>query len=265
MYTMGIDIGSASSKVVILENGNNMVAKVVIPNGTGTSGPARALEEAFKQSRLSKDDIERTIATGYGRMTFQGADKQISEITCHAKGVLHLFPTVRTIIDIGGQDAKVIQLNSQGIICNFVMNDKCAAGTGRFLEVMARVLEVDLDGMGELSDQSEEAVIISSTCTVFAESEVISQLANGIKRADVAAGVHESVVRRVTGLVLRIGSQADIVLTGGVAKNHGVVRAMEKAMKMPVKVSPDSQLTGALGAAILAAEEVSDQNIAVMA
>lgn len=265
MYTMGIDIGSASSKVVILENGNNMIAKVVIPNGTGTSGPARALEEAFNQCRLSQDNIERTIATGYGRMTFQGADKQISEITCHAKGVLHLFPTVRTIIDIGGQDAKVIQLNSQGIISNFVMNDKCAAGTGRFLEVMARVLEVDLEGMGELSDQSEETIVISSTCTVFAESEVISQLANGIKRADVAAGVHESVVRRVTGLVLRIGSQADIVLTGGVAKNHGVVRAMEKAMKMPVKVSPHSQLTGALGAAILAAEELSDQNIAVMA
>lgn len=264
MYTMGIDIGSASSKVVILEDGNSMVAKVVIPNGTGTSGPARALAEAFKQCGLSKNDIEFTIATGYGRMTFQDADKQISEITCHAKGVLHLFPTVRTIIDIGGQDAKVIQLNSQGVISNFVMNDKCAAGTGRFLEVMARVLEVDLNGMGELSDQAAEAVVISSTCTVFAESEVISQLANGIKPADVAAGVHESVVRRVTGLVMRIGSQPDIVLTGGVAKNHGVVRAMERAMKMPIKVSPYSQLTGALGAAILAYEEISSQETAIV-
>ncbi len=256
MYTMGIDIGSATSKVVILKDGKDMVAKIVVPVGAGTSGPERALAEAFAVSGLSRDDIQRTIATGYGRIMFKDADKQVSEITCHARGVHHLFPDVRTIIDIGGQDAKVIKMSPQGIITNFVMNDKCAAGTGRFLDVMARVLEVDIDNLGDLSAQSEEAVTISSTCTVFAESEVISQLANNIKTADIAAGVHESVVRRVSGLAARLGCEPRVVFTGGVAKNYGVVRTLENSLKMPVSVSEDAQLTGALGAAILAYEEL---------
>ncbi|HEX3011360.1 MAG TPA: acyl-CoA dehydratase activase [Syntrophomonadaceae bacterium] len=259
MYTMGIDIGSASSKVVILENGHSIAAETVVPVGTGTTGPTRALEEALKQSELKREDIVRTIATGYGRVTFRGADEQISEITCHARGVHFLVPTVRTIIDIGGQDAKAIKLSPQGVVSNFVMNEKCAAGTGRFLEVMARVLEVDVGDLAELGAKAHKISPISSTCTVFAESEVISQLAAGETAADVVAGIHQSVARRVAGLVGRLGIIPDVVMTGGVAKNFGVVEAMQKALKMSVMVAPKSQLTGALGAALIAFEEVNSE------
>jgi len=256
MFTMGVDIGSVSSKVVILENGSHLVTRVVIPVGTGTTGPQRALEEAYSLSGLREADIAATIATGYGRMTFKGADNQVSEITCHARGVLHFIPNARTIIDIGGQDAKVIKIGENGIMENFVMNDKCAAGTGRFLEVMARVLEVEVDDLSGLGAQSQNPASISSTCTVFAESEVISQLAFDVSRADIAAGVHQSVSQRIAGLASRIGPEAPVVMTGGVAKNSGVVNEITHEITMPLTVCPDSQITGALGAAILAYQSV---------
>ncbi|MEA1960705.1 MAG: acyl-CoA dehydratase activase [Bacillota bacterium] len=258
MYVMGVDIGSASSNVMILGDNQVIVGKVVVPMGTGTSGPIRALEEALKQSGLSFEDISKTVATGYGRLNFKNADKQISEITCHAKGVHYLIPTARTIIDIGGQDAKVIRLSSSGIISNFVMNDKCAAGTGRFLEVMARVLETDVSALAELAACAAHTCTISSTCCVFAESEVISQLSAGNSSQDIAAGVHQSVARRVAGLVSRVGKQEDVVMTGGVAKNQGVVNEMEKILNIQIRVAPDSQLTGALGAALFAWEEANE-------
>lgn len=257
MLTMGVDIGSASSKVVILKDGKEMVAGVVVPVGTGTSGPARALQQALETAGVSRSDITKVIVTGYGRMTFEGADEQVSEITCHAKGVHHLVPSTRTIIDIGGQDAKVIKLDEHGYVSNFVMNEKCAAGTGRFLEVMARVLEVSVGELQELGEQAESIVPISSTCTVFAESEVISQLAAGQKGPDVVAGIHQSVARRVAGLAGRVGLVPDVVMTGGVAQNGGVVKAMEKELKVPIIVAPKSQLTGALGAALIAYEKAA--------
>ena len=252
MYTMGVDIGSASSKVVIIENGIRIIAKSVIPVGTGTTGPRRALEDAYSISGLKESDIISTIATGYGRMSFKGSDNQISEISCHARGVLFYLPDAKTIIDIGGQDAKVIKVGPNGTLANFVMNDKCAAGTGRFLEVMAKVLEVDVNDLAALAEKSINPVSISSTCTVFAESEVISQLASDVSRADVAAGVHQSVSRRVAGLASRIGLEPQIVMTGGVAKNSGVVKEISKEIEMPVMICPDSQITGALGAALIA-------------
>lgn len=147
MYTLGIDIGSASSKAVILKDGTDVVASAVVQVGTGTSGPGRVLEEVFSNVDLTQEDMDYTVATGYGRFSVENADKQLSEITCHAKGIFHLVPSARTIIDIGGQDAKAIQLDNKGNILKFVMNDKCAAGTGRFLDVMSRVLEVPLDQM----------------------------------------------------------------------------------------------------------------------
>lgn len=256
MYTMGIDIGSASSKVVIMKDGEIIAAEAVVPVGTGTTGPSRALAQALDQSGLKQEDIAFTVATGYGRVTFNGADEQISEITCHGRGVHYVVPTVRTIIDIGGQDAKAIKLSPEGLVTNFVMNEKCAAGTGRFLEVMARVLEVDVSQLAQLGEKAAKIVPISSTCTVFAESEVISQLAGGETAADVVAGIHQSVARRVAGLVGRLGITPDVVMTGGVAKNSGVVQAMEKELKIPVTVAPKSQLTGALGAALLAFDKV---------
>ena len=254
MYTLGIDIGSASSKAVILKDGTDVVASAVVQVGTGTSGPGRVLEEVFSNVDLTQEDMDYTVATGYGRFSVENADKQLSEITCHAKGIFHLVPSARTIIDIGGQDAKAIRLDSKGGIRQFFMNDKCAAGTGRFLEVMARVLETTLDQMAELDAQATDTAPISSTCTVFAESEVISQLSNGESRNNIIKGVHLSVASRACGLAYRGGLEKDVVMTGGVAQNAGVVRAVASVLKTDVIVAPNPQTTGALGAALFAYE-----------
>ncbi|KAF5056358.1 acyl-CoA dehydratase activase [Anaerotignum sp.] len=254
MYTLGIDVGSASSKALILKDGKDIVAAEVVQVGTGSSGPQRALDKAFEVSGLKKEDISYTVATGYGRFNYPDADKQISEISCHAKGIYFLVPTARTIIDIGGQDAKAIRLDDKGGIKQFFMNDKCAAGTGRFLEVMARVLETTLDEMAELDEQATDTAPISSTCTVFAESEVISQLSNGVSRNNIIKGVHLSVASRACGLAYRGGLEKDVVMTGGVAKNAGVVRAVAGVLKTDVIVAPNPQTTGALGAALYAYE-----------
>ena len=254
MYTMGIDVGSASSKVVILKDGKDVVAAEVVQVGTGSSGPKKAMESDFEASGLKQEDISFTVATGYGRFSLDNADKQMSEISCHAKGIYFLVPTARTIIDIGGQDAKAIRLDNNGGIKQFFMNDKCAAGTGRFIEVMARVLETTLDEMAGLDEQAEETAPISSTCTVFAESEVISQLSKGTSRNNIARGVHMSVASRACGLAYRGGLEKDVVFTGGVAKNAGVVRAVSSVLKTDVIVAPNPQTTGALGAALFAYE-----------
>lgn len=259
MYTMGIDVGSASSKVVILEDGSRIIAAEVVQVGTGTTGPQRVLDEAFAESGLKMEDMEKVVATGYGRFAFTEADKQVSEISCHAKGIFHLVPSARTIIDIGGQDAKAIRLDSKGGVRQFFMNDKCAAGTGRFLDVMARVLEIKLEEMSEYDSRATEAASISSTCTVFAESEVISQLSKGVSKENIIAGVHQSVASKACGLVYRGGIEDDVVMGGGVAKNAGVVRAISKELKKPVIVAPDPQTTGALGAALFAYEEAIRQ------
>lgn len=255
MYALGIDIGSASSKVVIIDETKNIVAQAVVAAGTGTSGTTRVLDEVFMKSGLRWDDIAKTVATGYGRIAFQHADKQISEITCHAIGVHHLIPSVRTIIDIGGQDVKAMSITSDGMVAKFNMNDKCAAGTGRFLEVMSKILETEVGNLGKLSGQADSVVTISSTCTVFAESEVISRLSSGVKPANIAAGIHQSVARRVSSLALRVGVTPDVVLTGGVAKNEGIVKALSQELNVPIIVSKDCQITGALGAALIALNE----------
>ncbi|AND83946.1 2-hydroxyglutaryl-CoA dehydratase [Clostridium tyrobutyricum] len=257
MYTMGVDIGSTASKGVILRDGKHIVSSSTIPVGTGTSGPVRVIKELFEKSQLSKDDIKRIVATGYGRMNFDYADKQVSELSCHAKGAYSIFPNVRTIIDIGGQDAKVLKLNSRGRLMNFVMNDKCAAGTGRFLDVMANVLEVKISDLSKLAGKSESEVDISSTCTVFAESEVISHLSEGKKPEDIAAGIHRSIARRVSSLAKRIGIEKDVTMTGGVAQNSSVVGFMESEIGLPISVSEHAQIIGALGAAIYAWEEIN--------
>ncbi|GHU04939.1 2-hydroxyglutaryl-CoA dehydratase [Alphaproteobacteria bacterium] len=256
MYTMGIDVGSASSKSVILKDGGDVVAEAVIQAGTGSSGPSRVVQEIFEKSALGKEDIGFTVATGYGRFSVEGADKQISEITCHGRAIAHLCPNAHTIIDIGGQDAKAILLDDRGNIAKFFMNDKCAAGTGRFLEVMAKVLEVDLEDMEKLHFLSEKPASVSSTCTVFAESEVISLLSQENNKNDIIAGVHKSVSSKACGLAYRAGVREDIVMCGGVARNAGVVDAISKELGKKVIVAPHPQVTGALGAALLAYEEL---------
>lgn len=255
MYTLGIDIGSTSSKIVIIDDSNTIITSGVVVGGAGTSGPSKVIDDAFHNSGLQWNDIALTIATGYGRVGFKPANKQISEITCHGTGVHFLVPSVRTIIDIGGQDVKALSLTEDGLVFRFLMNDKCAAGTGRFLEVMAKVLETDVNQLGSLSAQADTIVDISNTCTVFAESEVISRLASGISPANVAAGIHQSVARRVASLAARVNVIPDVVLTGGVAKNQGIVKALTETLQLPVLIAPNCQITGALGAALLAMRE----------
>lgn len=260
MYTMGVDIGSSSSKMVVLADGKDIVLSDTIQAGTGSTGPEVLLETVYKELKekgISKEDVAYTIVTGYGRFSFEQADNQLTEIVCHARGIHFLVPEARTILDIGGQDAKAIALSDQGKVLKFFMNDKCAAGTGRFIDVMSRVLEISLDEMQEYDKLSTSPVTISSTCTVFAESEVISQLSKGSKKEDIIAGVHNSTASKVSGLLHRTGMHDKIVMCGGVAKNGGVVRALKQELKRDVVVAPNPQITGALGAAIFAYDEVN--------
>lgn len=252
IYTLGIDIGSTASKCVMLADGKEIVAKSLISVGAGTSGPQRAISEVLEQAGKGKDEMAFVLATGYGRNSLEEiADAQMSELSCHAKGATFLFPQVHTVVDIGGQDVKILQVEN-GVMTNFVMNDKCAAGTGRFLDVMARVLEVKVQDLGMLGAQSTKQVEISSTCTVFAESEVISQLSMGTDKRDIINGIHRSVASRVAGLAHRVGIRDQVVMTGGVAQNSGVVKALEEALGHEVHISPLTQYNGALGAALFA-------------
>ena len=252
IYTLGIDIGSTASKCVMLADGKEIVAKSLIAVGAGTSGPQRAIDEVLKQAGKTREDMSFILATGYGRNSLEGfADHQMSELSCHAKGASFLFPEVRTVIDIGGQDVKILRVEN-GAMTNFQMNDTCAAGTGRFLDVMARVLEVDVNDLGTLGAKSTKYVGISSTCTVFAESEVISQLAQDTDKCDIINGIHQSVAGRVAGLAHRVGVQDQVVMTGGVAQNQGVVTALEEQLGHKIHTSPLTQYVGALGAALFA-------------
>ncbi len=255
MLSMGIDIGSTACKAVIMKGGREIVAKAVVPLGTGTSGAQRVFENALEGAGLKKEDIGGLLVTGYGRFTFKETDNQKSELSCHAKGVKFLLPTARTIIDIGGQDIKVLRLNAKGHMENFVMNDKCAAGTGKFLDVMATILNVKTTELGALSEKATGEVNISNTCTVFAESEVISKLSSDVKLEDLVAGIHRSVAKRVASLAMRNGIVPDVAMSGGVALNSGVVKILEDELKTKILVHDDCQLAGAIGAALFAYEE----------
>lgn len=257
---LGIDIGSSSSKAALIDKDGKLLGTKVVNIGTGTNGIELALTELLKEQGCEEKDILYTVATGYGRMTYQKADKQITEISCHARGVVSMYPEARSIIDIGGQDAKAILLNDRGRVDNFVMNEKCAAGTGRFFEVMARVLNCSLDELAELAAKTEKSVPISSVCTVFAESEVISQLASGAKPEEVAKGAHQSVAKRVAGLCNRLGMKPEVVMTGGVALNHSMVDAMAEEIGLPVTVPENPQVMGAVGAADYARENYLANN-----
>lgn len=258
---LGIDIGSSSSKVAIINENGELVATAVVNKGTGTGGVDEALEKAMIQAEISKKQIKYTVVTGYGRITYPDADSQITEITCHAKGVHYLVGNVGTIIDIGGQDAKVIRVNRNGEVENFVMNEKCAAGTGRFLEVMARVLGCRLNELSDLAEKSEKVVPISSVCTVFAESEVISRLAAGERIQDVAKGAHTAIAKRVSGMCNRVGIKDNVVMTGGVALNKDMVRTMGEILNRAVESVPFPQIAGAIGAAAIAYEKYSKKKV----
>ena len=247
-YFAGVDIGSTMTKVVIVND--NILASTIGPTGPEHRKLAhRVMEEALDKLKLPFIDITYIVATGYGRVNVPFADRQITEISCHARGVAHLVPTARTVIDIGGQDCKGIKLRN-GKAVDFAMNDKCAAGTGRFLEVIAEALGIKLEDMGELSVKAKKAAEISNICTVFAELEVVSKLAEGVPVEELVAGLHQSIATRIYGTVRRLKIQKDVVVTGGGAKNTGLVKALEEKLGYHVIVPPEPLLTGALGAAL---------------
>jgi predicted CoA-substrate-specific enzyme activase len=253
MITSGIDIGSISTKAAVLSDGKLLGTRLIFTGYNAEAAGRTVFEELLKDLGLERSAVRRVISTGYGRNSVKFVDKAVTEITCHGAGAHYLDPVVRSIIDIGGQDSKVIVIDEKGNVKNFAMNDKCAAGTGRFLEVMARALEVDLEVFGNLSLKAGSPSRISSLCTVFAESEVISLISRGEHRENIIAGIHESIAARMAAMTNRVGVVPPVVMTGGVAKNMGVVKALEKKLGMPIRVSEYAQVNGAIGAAVLAA------------
>ncbi len=256
-YVAGIDSGSTTTNVAVLDLDGNLVASAIVRTGPKAGVGA---EKAFAAiAGFSKEDMAAIVATGYGRNNIPFATGAVTEITCHARGAHYLNPAARTIVDIGGQDSKVICLGPDGTVTNFVMNDKCAAGTGRFLELMARTMEVELDALGELGLQWTEDLTISSICTVFAESEVVSLIADNHSAADIVHGLHKSVAVKTSALVSRAGGGPDYMMTGGVARNRGVVKEIETRLGAPLWIAEVPDLCGALGAALFALEHVKGQ------
>ncbi len=252
MYAVGIDIGSTSGEALILE-GDDILAWSIVDTGYNSRQAAKqALDQALAQTNLSRDQLDRIVATGYGRVAVEFADQQVTEISCYAQGIRHLLPQVQTVIDIGGQDSKVVAIGPGGRPLDFAMNDKCAAGTGRFLEVMARALQLELAELGPCALHARRAADISSTCTVFAESEVITLVAEGVDREEIVAGLCRSIARRVGAMARRVGVEPPVAFAGGVAKNIGVVRALQEVLDEQLIVPEEPQIVGALGAALLA-------------
>lgn len=255
VITAGVDIGSTASKSLLMR-GREIIAQVIGPSSVN---PARTSETVFREAcdsaGISAEEVACIIGTGYGRAKVAFADDNVSEVSCHGIGAHFLLPSARTVVDIGGQDCKAVALEENGTLKNFSMNEKCAAGTGRFLDMMARVLEVDVEDLGELDSESTNAVSISNVCSVFAESEVINLANEGADVKDIVKGLHVSLTNRVAVLVKRVGLREAVVVTGGVAKNEGVIRALEEKLGVNVTRLPDEidpQIIGALGAAVAA-------------
>jgi predicted CoA-substrate-specific enzyme activase len=257
---LGIDIGAATAKAIIL-NDHKILSAAVIPTGFDVVKTANEVTELVcKDIGGSIDDIKFTVSTGYARNAVPFANKSVTEITCHAKGIHFLLPEARTIIDIGGQDSKVIRINESGNVINFTMNDKCAAGTGRFFEVMAGIFGLDISELGPVAIQSSNPCQISSTCTVFAETEVVSLIAQGKKREDLIGGIHKAAVSRIMAMGKTLGYEKQVILTGGVAKNIGVKKFFEDELKFKILIPAEPQVTGAVGAALLAESELCKQH-----
>jgi predicted CoA-substrate-specific enzyme activase len=256
MYAAGVDVGAASSEVLIWD-GEGIVTYSIVPTGFNSRRAAyQAMDRALEGTGIARDDIGAIVATGYGRIAIDYADRQVTEISCYAKGINHLYPEVRTIIDIGGQDSKAISVDKDGRVVDFLMNDKCAAGTGRFLEVMAKALELGVEDLGQISLKAREPHQVSSTCTVFAESEVVTLVAEGVNREDIVAGLHSAIAKRTMSMVNRLGLVLPVAMAGGVAKNKGVVKAIEEEIGAALIVPSEPQIVGALGAAVLAMEDL---------
>ena len=253
---LGIDSGSTTTKLVFMSNGKVEHFKITQTGPSSKKAAARAMDDMCNEFDISRKDIERVVATGYGRESVPIANKQFSEITCIAKGIGYLCPGTQAVIDIGGQDSKAIKMDSNGKVLDFVMNEKCAAGTGRFLDVVCRILELDVDEIGAVCLKSNHPARISNTCAVFAESEVISHIAKGTPVEDIAAGILEAIASRVYGLTRRIVKDCKhIAFTGGVAKNQGMAAILERRLGVPLKLPDNPQIVGAIGAALSARKQ----------
>ena len=266
MYTAGIDVGSTQTKSIVLDENRNIIGRGIRMTGADVvKASEEVLEGACREAGIEAHEIVYTIGTGYGRFRVSTGDDQITEISCHAKGAVRLFPDTQTILDIGGQDTKAIRTNADGEVVDFCMNDKCAAGTGRFLAAAAEVMGLDVTEIGPESLKSTEKLKITNVCTVFVESEILNQLSRGRKREDILAGVHRSIAGRSASLLRRVGMEDELTFTGGVARNPGMVHAVEERLGRKINASSDSQFMGALGAAIFAMERalagVHDQEV----
>jgi predicted CoA-substrate-specific enzyme activase len=255
----GVDVGSTQTKAVVLDGGQ-IVGRALIDTGANVGQAAQdAFEIALESAGVPEDMVGFVVGTGYGRYRVTFGDTQITEISCHARGAVHMFPDTRTVLDMGGQDTKAIRVNDRGEVLDFCMNDKCAAGTGRFLGAAASALGMSLDELGPTALRAERPIHISTTCTVFAESEVLSWLGKGKKIEDILSGVHESIVSRSVALLRRVGIEDQVSFTGGVAKNVAMIEALNTRLGDPVNVSEESHFMGALGAALFAMDEIESR------
>jgi predicted CoA-substrate-specific enzyme activase len=256
-YAAGVDVGSTQTKAVIIDEAKRIVARSLTMTGANV---VRAAEESYQEALgagdLREEEIEYVVGTGYGRYKVTFGNTQVTEISCHGRGAVHMFPATRTVVDMGGQDTKAIRVSPTGEIVDFCMNDKCAAGTGRFLGAAASALDIPLAELGATALRGERAVKISTTCTVFAESEVLSWLGRGKKIEDILLGVHQSIAGRSAGLLRRVGVEEQITFTGGVARNVAMIDALQAALGHPVNVSEESHYMGALGAALFALDHI---------
>lgn len=256
-YAGGVDVGSTQTKAVIVDEDGAIIGRSLVDTGANVLQAAQnAFTEALLEKNLSEQEVEYVIGTGYGRYRVTFGNDQVTEISCHARGAVHLFPKTRTVVDMGGQDTKAILVSETGEIVDFCMNDKCAAGTGRFLGAASAALAIPLNDLGNTALRSHHPVKISTTCTVFAESEVLSWLGKGKKIEDILWGVHKSIATRSSGLMRRVGIEDEVTFTGGVSRNQAMVAALEERIGIKLNVSEDCQYIGALGAALFAMDRI---------
>jgi len=258
-YGAGVDVGSTQGKAVIMAtNGDiKIVGRALVDTGANvTKAAENGFHEACKMAGISPSDVGYVVGTGYGRYKITFGNTQMTEISCHAKGAHYLYPNTHTVIDMGGQDAKAISVGANGEVLDFVMNDKCAAGTGRFLSNAADVMGVTLDEIGPISEKGKNPVKITTVCTVFVESDILSYLSLGKKPEDILKGVHLAIAKRTISLARRVAIEPAITMTGGVSRNIGMVRALEQVLDTKLQVSPDAHYTGAIGAALFALEKL---------
>ena len=261
-YAAGVDVGSTQTKAIVIDEAGSVIGRALIDTGANVVAAAeRAYEQALANARVSEEQVGYVVGTGYGRYRVTFGNAQVTEISCHARGAAQLFPGTRTVVDMGGQDTKAIRIGPTGDVVDFCMNDKCAAGTGRFLGAVAAALDIPLPELGVIALQSDKPVRISTTCTVFAESEVLSWLGRGKKVEDVLLGIHRSMVSRSVGLMRRVGIERDVTFTGGVTKNVGIVRELNDALGFDVNVSDEAHFMGAIGAALFARDHILDSRV----